>query len=190
MAWRACLRTTAAAGLALRLRDRIVEAAGAGIGGSRAAAARGSGFFGGAVPAAARSGGDARRRAADAGFGQHELHLAGRGVVACDLGDDGAHLLVAGGHQEGRRAPVGLGADDEEAWLGMGQFLDAMRRHGAAGVDIRVDQRRKRGRRLDGGIEAKAQFAQEREVRPETCRDHDAVDLLDGRRGRRASLRP
>ena len=54
-------------------------------------------------------------------------------IFPCDLGDDGADLLVAGRHQEGGRAPIGLGADDEEARLRVPQFDNAVRRHRAAG---------------------------------------------------------
>ena len=83
-------------------------------------------------------------------------------VVARQFGDHRADLLVSGCHQEGRRAAVGFGADNDETGLGMREFGDAVRRDGAAGMEIRIDQRRKLRRRLDGGVELDTQFAQER----------------------------
>ena len=137
--------------------------------------------------------------AADAGLGQHQLHLPRRRMVAGDLGDDRAHLLVARRHQEGRRPSVGLRADDEEARLRMRELGRAVRRHGAAGVQVRVDQRRQRRRRLDRRIERHPQLAQHAEIGPEAGRDHDPIDEQRGRlachaRGhpqtRRRSARP
>ena len=80
--------------------------------------------------------------AANAGLGKHQANVARRFMIAGDVGNDRAHLLVAGRHQKRRRASIGFRADDDEAWFGMGEFGDAMRRHGAAGVEIRIDQRR------------------------------------------------
>ena len=48
--------------------------------------------------------------------------------VAGERGDDGADLLVAGGHQERRRPAVGLHADRVVAGLGVGELVDAVRR--------------------------------------------------------------
>ena len=74
--------------------------------------------------------------------------------------------------------------------FGMSEFLDAMRRYGPAGVEIRIDQRRQLRRRFDGGIEFDAQFAQERQVRPEACRDDDPIDSRARRACRPAAPRP
>lgn len=60
----------------------------------------------------------------------------------------------------------------------MSQFVDAVRRHGTTGVNVRIDKRRERRRRFDCGIEAEAQFAQEREVGTEAGRDDDVVDMF------------
>ena len=63
--------------------------------------------------------------------------------------DDRAHLLVAGQHQEGRRAAVGLHAGEVEAGLGLGQLARAVRAHRAAAVQVGIDQRRQRGRAFE-----------------------------------------
>ena len=62
---------------------------------------------------------DRSRHLADAGLGQHQLHVVGRRQVAGDRRDDRADLLVAGQQQEGRRAAVALDADGVEARLRM-----------------------------------------------------------------------
>ena len=59
----------------------------------------------------------------------------------------------------------------------MGEFLDAMWRDGAAGMEVRVDQRRQRRRRLDGRIERDAQLGEERKVGTEAGGDDDAVEF-------------
>ena len=76
------------------------------------------------------------------GRGQHQLDVRGRCGVAGEPRGHRADLLVAGGEQEGRRAPVRLHADDEEALLGVGELAEAVRLDGAAGVHVRVDERR------------------------------------------------
>jgi hypothetical protein len=78
---------------------------------------------------------------ADAGLGQVGLHIAGRLPVAGEGDDDRAGLLVAGGQQERRRLPVGPDPDRVLAGFGVGEFVDAVRRDGAAGVQVGVDQR-------------------------------------------------
>ena len=60
--------------------------------------------------------------------------------VSGDGRHDRAHLLVAGQHQEGRGTAIGLDADGVEARLRMGEFAVAVRRHGSARVQVRVDQ--------------------------------------------------
>ena len=92
------------------------------------------------------------------------------------LGDDRAHLLVAGSHQEGRRAAIGFAADDGEIGFGLRELGDAVRRHGAAGMEIRIDQRRQRRRRLDRRIDSTRSSRRNDEVGTETGGDHDAVD--------------
>src|SRR4029453_5915733 len=54
------------------------------------------------------------RTAANAGFRQFQFHSLGRALVACDVRHNGAHLLIARHHQEGRRAAVGFHAGDVE----------------------------------------------------------------------------
>ena len=98
---------------------------------------------GGRQPAAARVSG-ARPDAADAGLGQHELDAARALPVAGERGDDRADLLVAGEQQERRRAAVALHADHVDALVGVRELVDAVRRHRAAGVQVRVDQRSER----------------------------------------------
>ena len=102
--------------------------------------------------------------AAHAGLGEDELDLAGGLPVAVEGGDDGADLLVAGAQQEGRRAAVALHADDVDALVGVGELVDAVRRHRAAGVQVGVDQRSERARRLDAVVEVEPQLGQQREV--------------------------
>src|SRR5690606_19085577 len=80
-------------------------------------------------------------RRADAGFRQNEMHRVGSLAVACKSGDDGAGLLVSRQHQESRCATVALDANRVESGLGVGQLPMAVRRHGAAGMQIRVDER-------------------------------------------------
>ena len=52
--------------------------------------------------------------------------------------------------------------------IGVLELVGAVRRHGAAAVDVRVDQRRQRARALDGRIEIEPHLGQDRPVRPET----------------------
>src|SRR3546814_4706070 len=82
--------------------------------------------------------------------------LTGRLAITGDLGHHRAHLLVTGCHQERRRPAVRLGADDREAGFGMRELLDAVRRDGAAGVQVRVDERRQRRRPFDGRVDWKS----------------------------------
>ena len=57
-------------------------------------------------------------------------------------------------------------------------------------MEVRIDQRRQRRRRLDSRIELDAQLAQERQVRPEAGRDDDAVDVELERLAAQHALRP
>ena len=59
----------------------------------------------------------------------------------------------------------------------MGEFGNAMRRHGAAGVEIRIDERGQSWRRFDRRIELDAQLPQERQVRPRAGRNDNAIDI-------------
>ena len=132
--------------------------------------------------------------AANACLRQHQLNLASRRMVAGEFGHDRAHLLIAGRHQEGRRATIGFRADDGEAGFGVREFGDAVRRHGAAGMEVRIDERRESRRCLDCRIELDAQLAQEGEVGPEAGRDDDAIDVererLAAERAPRRTRRP
>ena len=65
--------------------------------------------------------------------------------------------------------------DDVEARLGVRELVVAVRRHGAAGVQVGVDQRRERARRLDAVVELEAQLAQQRQVGPEAGGDDHLV---------------
>jgi hypothetical protein len=56
------------------------------------------------------------------------------------------------------------------------QLTRAVRANGAAGVFVRVDQRRERDGRFDGGIETQANFAQHRQIRTEAGRDDELVN--------------
>jgi hypothetical protein len=56
------------------------------------------------------------------------------------------------------------------------QFVDAVRRDGAAGVLVRVDHRREQARRTEDRVEIQAQFAGDRVIRPEAGRGHDPID--------------
>ena len=120
-----------------------------------------------------------RRAGTHAGLRQHELHPIGRLHVAGDRRRDRAHLLVAGQQQEGRRPPVALDADRVEAGLGMGQLAMAVRRHGAAGMLVRVDQRPERLGAFQPRIELEPQLARELQVRALARRHDDPVDRPD-----------
>src|SRR3546814_8268721 len=79
-----------------------------------------------------------------------------------------------------------LGAHDGEAGFGMRELLDAVRRDGAAGVEIRVDERCQHRRRFDGRIERHPQLTEKREVGPESRRDDDPVHFqAEGSPGQR-----
>ena len=116
---------------------------------------------------AARAGlGRGRGRAvADAGLGQHELDAPRALPVAGERGDDRADLLVAGAQQERRRAAVALHADHVDARVGVAELVDAVRRHRAARVQVRVDERSERARRLDAVVEVEPQLAEQRRGR-------------------------
>ena len=85
------------------------------------------------------------------------MHVVGRRHVAGDRGGDGAHLFIAREQQEGRRAAIALDADRVEAGFGMRQFAMTVRRHRAAGMQIRIDQRAERFRAFEPGIEIETQ---------------------------------
>ena len=74
--------------------------------------------------------------------------------------DDRAHLLIARGHQESWRAAIAFHSDDEEILFRVAEFDHAMRAHGAAGMQVGVDQRREGRRGFDHGIKREAQFGQ------------------------------
>ena len=71
--------------------------------------------------------------------------------------------------------PWGFKPTMTNAWLGMGEFLDAMRRHHVAGMEARVDQRHGAGEHFDSRVERDAQLAEEPQVRPKAGRDDDVV---------------
>ena len=103
--------------------------------------------------------------AADAGLGQHELDVASALPVAGQSGDDRADLLVAGAQQERRCAAVALHAHDVDARIRVRELIDSVRRDRAARVQVGVDQRSKRARRLDAVVELEPQLAQQRRGR-------------------------
>ena len=76
------------------------------------------------------------RTAAHAGLGQHQLDLARGLVVAGERGDDRAHLLVAGEHEEGRRPAIALHPGEVEAGLRLRELARAVRAHGAAACTL------------------------------------------------------
>ena len=57
------------------------------------------------------------------------------------------------------------------------ELAGAVRRHGAAGVHVRVDQRRERARCLQDGVQVEADLGQPGQVRPEPGQDDHLVDL-------------
>ena len=118
-------------------------------------------------------------RRADAGFRQHEPHVVGRRHVAGDRGGDGADLFIAGQQQEGRRAAIALDADRVEAGLGMRQLAMTMRRHRAAGMQIRIDQRAERLGALEPRIEIETQLARQRQIRTLPGGGDDPIDRSD-----------
>ena len=60
---------------------------------------------------------------------------------------------------------------------GMREFRDAVRRDGAAGMEVGIDQRRELRRRLHRRVEVDAQLAQERQIGAEAGRHDDAIHL-------------
>ena len=50
-----------------------------------------------------------------------------------------------------------------------------MRRDGPAAVQVRIDERRERGRRLEDVVQTHAQLSQRREIRPEARRRDDPL---------------
>ena len=125
-----------------------------------------------AVAAASASG----RRRAHARGRQGQLHASRRLQIAGEGGHDRAHLLVPGEHEKRRRPAVALHPDHEEVRLGLAQLLDAVRRHRAAAVHVRVDERRERPRALHRGVEVEAQLAEHGQVRPESRHGDDLVE--------------
>src|SRR4051812_22112797 len=87
-----------------------------------------------------------------------------------------AHLLIAGHHQEGRRAAIALDADREVIRFGMRQLLEAMRRHRSARMQVWIDHRAERARALEPGIEVEAKLAGHRKVGTLAGANNDAVD--------------
>src|SRR5690606_34400433 len=147
-------RRTERDGLRTR-RHRAAPAAGR-VGERQGALRGGDGAVGG--------GGERQVGRAGAGGGQRELDGVGGGPVPGERRCDRAHLLVPGGEQEGGRAPVGLRADEVEPVVGVGELALAVGGHGAARVDVRVDERREGAGRLDDGVEVEPDLAQEAEV--------------------------
>jgi hypothetical protein len=79
---------------------------------------------------------------------------------------------MPGRQQEGRRAAVRLHADQEQPRLRLRQLEGAVRAHRAAGMLVRVDQRRQGLRAVERRIEVGAQLRQEAGVRLQAGR-HD-----------------
>ncbi len=118
--------------------------------------------------AAPSSPGNGEVRGADAGLRQVELHVARSFPVTSQGGDDRAGLLVAGGQQEGRGTAVGLRADGVVARFGVREFVDAVRRDGAAGVLVGIDQRGERAGRTEDRVQVETQLGDDVVVGPET----------------------
>jgi hypothetical protein len=72
------------------------------------------------------------------------LYVAGGVPVAVERRNNRPDLFVAGCHKERGCAPVRLGADCVAASLWVGEFVDAVRWDGSAGVLVGVDQRGER----------------------------------------------
>ena len=81
-----------------------------------------------------------RHADADARLGQDEPDIVGGLQIAGDRCRHRAGLLVSGQQEEGRRAAIALDADRVKAGLRMRQFAVPMRRHRAAGMQVRIDQ--------------------------------------------------
>ena len=122
--------------------------------------------------------GDSLRRA-DAGFGKHQPQIIGCRHIARDCRGDGANLLIAGEEQEGRRAPIALDAHRIEAGLGMGELAVAVRRHGAAGMLVRIDQGTQRLGAFEPGIEIETQLARQRQIGALAGGGDDPIDRAD-----------
>jgi hypothetical protein len=88
--------------------------------------------------------------------------VGGAGAVAGQGGYHRADLLVAGGQQEGGSAAVALHPYDHVAGFGVGELGDTVGGHGAAGVDVGVDQWGQRGRALQGRLQAQAELGGDR----------------------------
>jgi len=112
---------------------------------------------------------------ADPGLGQVELDGVGGLAVPCDRGDHGADLLVTGGQQERRSAPAALGTGDVETLLRVCQLALAVRRDGAAAVEVGIDHGCELHRRLGGRVELDPDLAQHLQVRAEAGGGHDGV---------------
>jgi len=108
-------------------------------------------------------------------------------MVTCDVGDTRPDLFVTCQQEEGRCAAR---LHDVEARLGLRQLTGAMRPHGSTAVHVGVDQWRQRRRAFEGGIEAEAQFAPEREIWPEPCRHHELIDNDVAAAARRSGADP
>ena len=104
-------------------------------------------------------------------------------MVAGQGGGDAADLLVPGHRQERRGAAVALHPDQEHIRLRMGQFGDPVRVDGAAGVHVRVDQRRQLDRGLQHRIQAEADFREPGQVGPESGEHHHPIDVVDAGAG-------
>ena len=105
--------------------------------------------------------------------------MIGGGYVARDRRRDRAHLLIAGQQQKSRRAAVALDADRVEAGLRVRKLAMAMRRHGAAGVFVGINERTQRADAFQPWIELEAQFAREAEIGALAGRDDDAIEGAD-----------
>ena len=64
-----------------------------------------------------------------------------------------------------------------EAGLRLRQLTGAVRAHGAATVQVGIDQRRQHRRALERRIKADPELAQEGQIRPEAGRHDQLIDL-------------
>jgi hypothetical protein len=105
--------------------------------------------------------------------------VEGTVVVAGEGGHDRADLLVAGGQQEGGGAAVALHPHDHIAGFGVGELGDPVGGHGAAGVDIGVDERAQRGRALQTGLKGQPKLGGDGVVGSEPGRRDHLIGLHD-----------
>ena len=102
---------------------------------------------------------------------------------------DGAHLFVAGCHQECRRASVALDADCEISGFWMRELVVAVRRDRSTGMEIGIDHRAERAWAFKPGVEIKTELARQRKVGALPGCNDDAIGSGKRDRSRRSMPR-